>query len=86
MSAQYPDDLVLHLDETGELDLVSFVVGPAGRADIEIADGVTVAVDFAAKEREGQRVSRPSTETRRDNPPLQGPQQVKPLKCLLAET
>lgn len=47
MSALYPDDLVLHTDETGEHDLVSFVAGPAGRADIEVADGIVVAVDFA---------------------------------------
>jgi len=47
----YRESLVVHIDDDGERELVSFNAGPAGVAQVDLGDGVTVQVDFAEPSR-----------------------------------
>jgi len=43
----YRESLVVRIEDNGERELVSFNAGPAGVAQLDLGDGVTVRVDYA---------------------------------------
>ena len=47
----YRESLVVHIDDAGERELVSFNAGPAGVAQVDLGNGVIVQVDFAEPSR-----------------------------------